>query len=123
MACLCLQAQAETLKANVPFEFRVGSVVMPAGEYVLEQSGRTLFVRGTEGPGRSIITLAHPAYRPAAQGPGKLVFNRYGNDYFLSKVWSPSTQMGHVLPLSKLEKEIIARYGHVQTAGVRLRKK
>jgi hypothetical protein len=37
---------------------------------------------------------------------GKLVFNRYGNQYFLSQVWAAGSDSGHQLRPSKAEREI-----------------
>ena len=40
---------------------------------------------------------------------GKLVFNRYGDQYFLSKIWAPSSDTGRELPKSRLEREVAQR--------------
>jgi hypothetical protein len=36
----------------------------------------------------------------------KLVFNRYGDRYFLSQIWMNGATLGHQLPKSSREKEI-----------------
>ena len=40
---------------------------------------------------------------------GKLVFNRYGDQYFLSKIWPPSSDTGRELTKSSLEREVAAQ--------------
>ena len=41
---------------------------------------------------------------------GTLVFNRYGDRYFLSQVWTPG-HIGRQLNTSALEREMIAKIG------------
>jgi hypothetical protein len=62
-----------------------------------------LELRTTDAKSAAMV-LSHNI-RPATRDTtGKLIFNRYGNEYFLSQVWTPA--MGGVgLPKSKLEKE------------------
>jgi hypothetical protein len=40
---------------------------------------------------------------------GKLVFNRYGEQYFLSKIWAPFSDTGRELTKSRLEREVAAQ--------------
>jgi hypothetical protein len=42
------------------------------------------------------------------QKTGKLVFHRYGNEYFLSEVWTPGDEWGHRLSKTRREREIAA---------------
>jgi hypothetical protein len=41
----------------------------------------------------------------------KLVFNRYGDQYFLSKIWTRSSLTGRGLTKSRLEREVAAHSG------------
>jgi hypothetical protein len=52
-----------------------------------------------------------------------LLFNRYGNDYFLTKVVAPDSSAGRVIPKSKQEKELMARVRGVETASADLFRK
>jgi hypothetical protein len=66
------------------------------------------------------MTLTTPAgAAPAADlrrsGRGLLVFQRYGDEYFLNRVWTPSSREGLALPESVRQKELAARV----TAGER----
>ena len=118
-----LSAQTVNLKADIPFGFRVGAAVMPAGEYTVSHANGILTLRTGSGPARAAMVLANPAHRPAAEKPGTLVFNRYGDAYFLSSVWSQNEPTGHVLHPGKLEKELIARARSAGPAIVALRSK
>ena len=42
---------------------------------------------------------------------GKLVFNRYGDQYFLSKIWTRSSDTGREFSKSRLEREVAAHSG------------
>ena len=120
---LPLPAQTVTLKANVPFDFRMGSVYMPAGEYTVHQSGSVIRLRGTQSKPISAMFLTQPTSAKARRTEGTLVFNRYGDDYFLSKVWTPNSANGRALPTSAREKELMSRAGFVQTASTALERK
>src|ERR1700682_5628489 len=85
MACAGLYAQTVDLRANVPFDFRMGKTLMPAGEYVIHHSAGVLSVRAQSGCTAALhITLLESRHR--ASSKGSLVFNRYGDSYFLSKI-------------------------------------
>jgi hypothetical protein len=43
---------------------------------------------------------------PAASSQGKLIFNKYGDEYFLSQVWKPGTNTGCELRKSRREIEV-----------------
>jgi hypothetical protein len=118
-----LFSQTITLKGKVPFDFHVGKVDMPAGEYLVQQSGPVITVRTAEGRTISAMYLTLPSRAPAARATGALVFNRYGEDYFLSKVWLPNSTEGRALPVLSREKELISRVATVQTASTKLERK
>jgi hypothetical protein len=115
-----LLAQTVVLKGKVPFDFHVGSVDMPAGDYTVRQSGSIVTVRTAEGRTVTASYLTSPTRAPEARRDGTMVFNRYGDDYFLTKVWIPNSTEGRALPTSKREKELISRAVTVQTASTRL---
>jgi hypothetical protein len=108
--------------ANVPFNFTVETVRMPAGEYTLQPTSTTSGViqilnRQT---GESILVNA-PSMLSTHKGKeaesGKIIFHRYGDRYFFSEVWTPNGLRGHRQP-SKLEREIQASSAEKQVALV-----
>jgi hypothetical protein len=108
--------------ANVPFDFTVQTVTMPAGEYALQPlSSNTglIRLRNLE-TGRSVAVLAPSglsAYKGKDSESGKVIFHRYGDRYFFSEVWTPSGLRGHAMP-SKLEQEVQASNTERQIASV-----
>jgi hypothetical protein len=123
LASIQLTAQTIKLKATAPFDFRVGEVLMPAGAYDVLQSGFLVTVRAAEGKPVSASYLTLPASGPVTRGKGLLVFNRYGDEYFLTKVIAPNSSEGRMIPKGKQEKELIARARGVQTASTDLYRK
>ncbi len=93
--------------ANVPFDFRSGSNLMPAGKYeITKLSDHILLLRGTD-QARSQIIPAFDTISMKPQNHGKLVFHRYGNQYFLYQVWSEGHSDGFQLPKGHAEKEML----------------
>jgi hypothetical protein len=101
------QTHSEHVVATVPFDFRTGSEVMPAGKYDIQTlSGNVLLLRGTT-QNRSQILMAMGSTTTKPTEKGRLVFHRYGNKYFLHQIWSPGATNGFELPKSHAEKETI----------------
>ena len=99
---------AQSLKVEVPFDFVAAQATMPAGEYRVSQNEPAQgMVRLISSKGSSAaICLTHGIQSNRPSNTAKLIFNRYGNHYFLSQVWSQGTDRGQVLRPSKAEREI-----------------
>src|SRR6267378_3462303 len=54
----------------------------------------------------SALVITNAAQAKETQTESKLVFNRYGNRYFLSQVWNAGSIRGRQLPISPREKEM-----------------
>jgi hypothetical protein len=119
MACPYLYGQRLDAVANVPFDFQLGETLMPAGKYLLHEAGPLLELRGESGK-KNVMCLTLPTSRWALSVDPKLEFNRYGDDYFLATVWSPSSHEGFALRKSKREKELASRVTFIQTASIPL---
>jgi hypothetical protein len=94
------------IRAEIPFDFNVGSKRLPKGEYVIESVGDsgTLTIRHAEkGKAVTFNTIRH---KPTDGKKPKLVFNRYGEQYFLARVWDQSSETVLKLTKSKTEKRI-----------------
>ena len=87
-----LFAQSESqrlMKVNVPFAFGVEDVSLPAGEYVIFTAtpDQTIRIVSTDGRYSAVInTLLNYAQKPATKS--RLVFHKYGDEYFLAQVWT-----------------------------------
>ena len=103
------QAQSIMLKADIPFNFVVGDRQLPSGEYHVKQSHPGLTLIQSKDARSSAMILTRGTQAAKISDAGKLVFNRYGDQYFLSKIWAPSSDMGRELPKSRLERELAQR--------------
>src|SRR5690348_3834517 len=86
-------AYAQSVRSNVPFQFTVGTTVMPAGHYSIKSGypdpDWALSIRDLD---RHTLRLrflnTSPVRSLAAQDQTKLVFHCYSGSCFLSQVWT-----------------------------------
>jgi hypothetical protein len=111
------QAQ-EPLVIRIPFDFVVGGKTLPAGEYSVNTSGpeRTLLLIDRQDPSASIFMGSNAIVASEPKSESKLVFNRYGDRYFLSQVWTAGNSCGRLLLMSDREKEV-AQTAKFETQG------
>ena len=102
-------AQAdEPMLVNIPFAFVAGNVTLPAGEYrvqKLDRNSGVLLINRSK-PSAAVMVVTHAAQAKELQTESKLIFNQYGNRYFLSQVWTAGSIRGRQLLKSPQEKEI-----------------
>ena len=103
------QAQSIMLKANIPFDFVVGEKRLPSGEYHVKSLNPVLTQIQSKDGHSTAIVLTTGMQAAKISDAGKLVFNRYSDQYFLSKIWAPSSDSGRELPKSRLEREVAQR--------------
>lgn len=118
LASLSLPAQNVKLQANIPFNFHIGGSVLPAGEYTISHSRGILLLRGEFERSKSAGVIVYNTSDPSGPAIDKLVFNRYGDDYFLTKVWQVNAGGGLVVPPTKREKEIASSFARRPEAAV-----
>ena len=95
---------------DVPFDFIVGDETLPAGQYTIQRgvTPGAVLVYSLDGK-TSHFRLSNAIYGKVADH-SVLVFNRHGNQHFLSRVWIAGREDGSALAKSKLEREM-ARHG------------
>ena len=99
-------AQIAVLKANVPFNFTVNGTSLPAGNYTFgfdSMLPNTLIVQDQA---KSVRARAYVL--PGSIGAGmenRLIFHRFGGEYFLSEIGFDSASEEVSLPVTKLERE------------------
>ena len=121
--CMSLQAQVPDTRAEVPFDFWLGQKLMPAGDYVIYHvaTGALLF-QDQNDRSSSAMFLAQRISR-LDNGEGSLEFTRYGDTYFLSKIWSPYQTDGYSVPKGGREKELASHSTPAGKAGIALLRK
>ena len=101
MGSACAYAQASAF--TVPFDFGVGNQVFHAGTYQVNYyPTKTAIMIRSQDDRFHAFTGTHAA-DPSTSG-GKVVFTKYGNQYFLHEVLCSALSMNVALPTSKLEK-------------------
>ncbi len=115
------QSLGQVITTNVPFAFRAGDQSLPAGKYTLVSNlvNGTVLIRADEGKDQMFI-LTNACGGSKASENAKLVFHRYGDQYFLSQVWHPGYSQGRELPRSSAEREM-ARAGQMEIATLEVR--
>ncbi len=104
-----LMAQTGQFHVNIPFQFTIGQHAMPAGGYIVRVgSGTPMVVFHMDGGKANHVALTNGIESNAKAGKASLVFQRYGNRYFLSQVWTGDV-VGKELPKSAAEREEIAK--------------
>ena len=103
------QAQERRVTVDIPFDFVAGNTQLPAGEYAVIVTGPTnsLILISAKGAAASAFISTNAAVSAEPQTESKLVFNRYGNRYFLSQVWQQGNAQGRQLLKSAREKEVL----------------
>ncbi len=100
------RAADHEVEATVPFDFAVGNHVLHSGIYRIGANvgSNMIEIRSRDGQA-SVIAATLGDYMRPAKG-GELVFDRYGNQYFLSEVLCPAASINVKLPISKMEKKV-----------------
>ncbi len=116
-----VQAQSR-VNANVPFAFSLQDKAMPAGNYeIIAQSGQALEVRNLETNHRQLL-LRQIAVQASKEQSPKLVFHKYGDQYFLTQIWYGDSHYGVGFAESKREKEVkMAANGLLETVTVAMK--
>jgi hypothetical protein len=106
--------------AIVPFDFTVGQTQLSAGTYEISKVAHAagIEIRNTKA-GQSVLSVVRSEHSRKNDSRTRLVFNRYGDTYFLSQVSRGLGAGVMQLPTSKLEKEVrIASSGASQKVDV-----
>ncbi len=109
-AAVSVHAQSVSeIRVNIPFEFTAGDKALPAGQYsvrrVFERADGPLYVQNRKSSETAAIMTQ---VGPTSSSPtgAKLVFNRYGEEYFLSQVWTDEGRVGREVRKSKRERSL-----------------
>jgi hypothetical protein len=106
-------AQDRGVRANVPFDFTVGGRLLPAGVYTATRPLSGVMMIQSLDKHVTATTIFTPNTKE--QGPeSKWVFQRYGQQYFLRSVLSPSTGMHASVPASPQEKRVSHRQAYLR---------
>ena len=107
LTSISAHAQAgKQFTVTIPFNFYVAGKTLPAGQYHVGRStedSEGLVLRGTDGR-TGVFVLTRGIQTAEVQQQSKLVFRRYGDQYFLGEVWISARSNGRELPNSRKER-------------------
>jgi hypothetical protein len=87
-----------------------GGSHLPAGHYHVYHPGDPYLIVIEKDDGRArAMAYVHPETTKPNESSTKLVFNKYGNQYFLSQVWTEADQQVHHCFKCQMERELMAR--------------
>lgn len=92
---------------SVPFNFSVSNQHLTAGTYTFTSNTlqSPILIRSKQS-GSAILVLAFSAQANKVQNEPKLVFDRYGDQYFLRKIWYAGGTDGRELMISRVEEQL-----------------
>ena len=111
LAIASVNAQAPSrVEVNVPFDFSAGKATLKAGAYNIKRtSGNLLAIRSADGKTTALINAPLTISSRDSKSGERLVFNQYGDQYFLSQVWL-SVDTGRQLFTSREESKVAREY-------------
>ena len=123
---ICLLFTAATLFAQttpsqrlmtvkIPFAFSVEGHALPEGEYLVltVTPERSIRIASTDGKHSAIVNTL-PNYASAPSENSRLVFHKYGDDYYLVQVWTAGQNVARNPLSSKRAMEIASSGGKPQ---------
>ncbi len=102
---------SSTVVAQVPFEFMANNKIVPAGECMVQSAdmdARVLTIRNVAAKKSLLAQASRDDAKQAAENT-VLVFNHYGNQYFLSEIRIEGSNQTYKLSPSRAETELRAQ--------------
>jgi hypothetical protein len=84
------QSTSDQVSADIPFDFIVANKTLPAGRYTVRAAtsdGQGMSIKSGDGKSAAII-LSNSVADKSKERNARMVFYRYGQQYFLAEVWS-----------------------------------
>jgi len=89
LAIASVNAQTPSkVEVNIPFDFSAGKAMLKAGAYSIKRTSGNLFaIRSADGKTTALVNAPLIIGAWYSKAGERLVFNQYGDQYFLSQVW------------------------------------
>ena len=111
LAIASVNAQTPSrVEVTIPFDFSAGTATLKAGTYRIKKvSNNALALRSVDGKTNAIVNSPLTIESRNYRGGERLVFNKYGDQYFLSQVWL-TVDTGRQLFTSGAERKAAREY-------------
>jgi hypothetical protein len=97
------------IEVTIPFQFHVGNAKLPAGKYIIHPLDNTdlttMEISSADGSASALFEV-RDAETNSAPPKTELIFNKYGNRYFLAKLFDEANPNGSTVPESRYEKTV-----------------
>lgn len=103
------QLPGAEIRASIPFEFTVRGKTLPAGEYAISRIGDEpsgLLIRSMRDKREHVVFETEPMDSRRIPRRNVLVFNKYGDSYFLEEVVTAGETVGRELAPSHAERTL-----------------
>ena len=103
------QEPGTRIRVSIPFDFIAKGRTLPAGEYDITRvmdEPITLLVRNVHDKHDQVVVETEPVREGAFRKRDELIFNRYGDTYFLSEILTAGEQTGEEVYPSHKEREL-----------------
>jgi hypothetical protein len=110
-------SKANKVAADIPFEFSIGYKTLPAGEYIAQTvatAGDSLMIQSGDGK-ISAVRLSEATAPRKNKTHARLVFHRYGQQYFLAEVWNGADNTGRQLSKSQEERAMESELANISS--------
>ena len=98
-----------SFSVTIPFDITAAGKTLPAGDYYLRPTldGARVVMRIESKDGSiNMYLLTHNAQSAEIQNESKLVFNKYSEQFFLSRVWLAGHRSGEELTKTSRERSL-----------------
>jgi hypothetical protein len=102
------QLPGMALRASIPFDFSIRGKIFPAGDYEIKRltdAPDGLVISGVTNHEHELFET-EPVEPKRVSGNAEIIFNRYGDSYFLSEILTKGEQTGRELPESRQERNL-----------------
>jgi len=99
------------MRASIPFAFSVQDQLLPAGDYLIHsgKTERAIRIVSADGKHTAVVnTVINSANSRSVNS--RLVFQKYGNEYFLAEVWCRDDDFGRN-PIAEKRQKTLAQIG------------
>ena len=105
-----ISAQTPRVEVNIPFDFSAGKATLKAGSYTVKKiSENTIAIRTADGKTTAFVNAPLAIGLRDSKAGERLVFNKYGEQYFLAQVWL-SVETGRQLFTTSTETKAAREY-------------
>jgi hypothetical protein len=108
-AAVQAQLPGTPIRASIPFDFMVRGKMLPAGNYEVSRINDDpigLMIRNLDQKHDTVMFETEPVYMRKTPGKNMLVFNRYGDTYFLSEIKTASENTAREAYPSRAERHL-----------------